>query len=245
MQPGMLYFLNNHQIYHGRGNWSVTKGEESGAWGNEGRLLFRTWISPYNSRPLPDTDEYRTKWGCHRGRQDARRLGPGRQDGRLAEAEDPGGPRVLLALLGPRAEALHGGPLRRRRRVLRRAPRRSPPPLCRGNSKCCRRAPGDPRQQGKGRRLAGSEATQRVRASQHGHASGNTVKASAPTRSADGTSRRTAKAGSVAKQLVRRTVDELGTCSSGRWACMGNVGRIGTRELRVRVACLNRAATPI
>lgn len=67
MQPGMLYFLNNHQIYHGRGNWSVTKGEESGAWGNEGRLLFRTWISPYNSRPLPDTDEYRTVWGSVEG----------------------------------------------------------------------------------------------------------------------------------------------------------------------------------
>jgi len=63
MQPGMLYFLNNHQVYHGRGNWSVTEDETSGAWGSSGRLLFRTWISPYNSRPLPDTDEYRTVWG--------------------------------------------------------------------------------------------------------------------------------------------------------------------------------------
>merc|ERR1719181_522731 len=58
MKPGMLYFLNNHQVYHGRGNWSVTDDEKDGAWGNSGRLLFRTWISPYNSRPLPDTPEY-------------------------------------------------------------------------------------------------------------------------------------------------------------------------------------------
>jgi hypothetical protein len=63
MQPGMLYFLNNHQVYHGRGNWSVTDGETTGQWGKEGRLLFRTWISPYNSRALPDTPEYRNVWG--------------------------------------------------------------------------------------------------------------------------------------------------------------------------------------
>ena len=63
----MLYFLNNHQVYHGRGNWSVTDNESSGDWGNSGRLLFRTWISPYNSRPLPDTDEYRNVWGSVEG----------------------------------------------------------------------------------------------------------------------------------------------------------------------------------
>merc|ERR1719502_164864 len=63
MQPGMLYFLNNHQVYHGRGNWSVTNDEQSGSWGNSGRLLFRTWISPYNSRELPNTEQYRTVWG--------------------------------------------------------------------------------------------------------------------------------------------------------------------------------------
>mmetsp|Transcript_22574 Transcript_22574/g.52572 ORF Transcript_22574/g.52572 Transcript_22574/m.52572 type:complete len:555 (-) Transcript_22574:95-1759(-) len=63
MKPGMLYFLNNHQVYHGRGNWAVTDGEAGGQWGKEGRLLFRTWISPYNSRKLPDTEEYRNVWG--------------------------------------------------------------------------------------------------------------------------------------------------------------------------------------
>jgi hypothetical protein len=67
MKPGMLYFLNNHQVYHGRGSWAVTNEEQDGAWGNKGRLLFRTWISPYNSRSLPDTDEYRFVWGSTEG----------------------------------------------------------------------------------------------------------------------------------------------------------------------------------
>jgi len=63
VKPGMLYFLNNHQVYHGRGNWSVTEEEAKGAWGGKGRLLFRTWISPYNSRALPDDEQYRFLWG--------------------------------------------------------------------------------------------------------------------------------------------------------------------------------------
>mmetsp|Transcript_73899 Transcript_73899/g.130788 ORF Transcript_73899/g.130788 Transcript_73899/m.130788 type:complete len:120 (-) Transcript_73899:169-528(-) len=63
MKPGMLYFLNNHQVYHGRGNWSVTQDEQKGDWGSHGRLLFRTWISPFNSRALPDDDQYRFVWG--------------------------------------------------------------------------------------------------------------------------------------------------------------------------------------
>jgi len=62
-KPGTLYFLNNHQVYHGRGNWTVTQDETTGAWGKSGRLLFRTWISPYNSRSLPDTDQYRFVYG--------------------------------------------------------------------------------------------------------------------------------------------------------------------------------------
>jgi len=63
MKPGMLYFLNNHQVYHGRGNWSVTEDEQKGEWGSKGRLLFRTWISPFNSRALPDDEQYRFVWG--------------------------------------------------------------------------------------------------------------------------------------------------------------------------------------
>eukprot|EP00747_Dinoflagellata_sp_TGD_P130572 gnl/TRDRNA2_/TRDRNA2_174847_c0_seq1.p1 gnl/TRDRNA2_/TRDRNA2_174847_c0~~gnl/TRDRNA2_/TRDRNA2_174847_c0_seq1.p1 ORF type:complete len:485 (-),score=95.14 gnl/TRDRNA2_/TRDRNA2_174847_c0_seq1:151-1605(-) len=62
-KPGMLSWMNNHQVYHGRGTWGVTEAEQEGQWGNSGRLLFRTWISPYNSRALPDTEEYRFVWG--------------------------------------------------------------------------------------------------------------------------------------------------------------------------------------
>merc|ERR1719195_676678 len=63
----MLYFLNNHQVYHGRGNWEVTKEETSGSWGKSGCLLTRTWISPYNSRALPDSEQYRFVWGSVAG----------------------------------------------------------------------------------------------------------------------------------------------------------------------------------
>ena len=55
MQPGMLYFLNNHQVYHGRGNWDVTDGEQQGEWGSEGRLLFRTWTADGRGPAIPHT----------------------------------------------------------------------------------------------------------------------------------------------------------------------------------------------
>ena len=146
MAPGMLYFLNNHQVYHGRGNWSVTDNEAKGEWGNEGRLLFRTWISPYNSRcaPLPSpAPSGFTKYpplndpmprpppqptaghsrvpqrvGLRRGRQAPWRLGPGRQDRRFAQAQHPRRPRLLLALRRRRAKEVDGGPLQHRARVL-------------------------------------------------------------------------------------------------------------------------------
>jgi len=66
-KPGMLFFLNNHQVYHGRGNWSVTNEEQTGAWGKTGRLLFRTWISPFNSRDLPATEQYKFVYGSVKG----------------------------------------------------------------------------------------------------------------------------------------------------------------------------------
>ena len=37
--------------------------KKSGAWGQAGRLLFRTWISPFNSRPLPSSADYQKVWG--------------------------------------------------------------------------------------------------------------------------------------------------------------------------------------
>ncbi|MHA1527738.1 MAG: TauD/TfdA family dioxygenase [Alphaproteobacteria bacterium] len=44
-QPGDIQYLNNHILYHGRTAY------EDGAGGK--RLLYRTWISMANSRPLP------------------------------------------------------------------------------------------------------------------------------------------------------------------------------------------------
>jgi len=77
--PGMVYFLNNHQVYHGRTGWADTANEviptsddpqpapvAPAADDDEakGRLLFRVWLSPYNSRALPDTPEYKYLWGA-------------------------------------------------------------------------------------------------------------------------------------------------------------------------------------
>jgi len=65
-QPGQMTFLNNHMVYHGRTAWRHTDsadGESSRDDTENGRLLMRTWISPYNSRELPDTPEMRTLWG--------------------------------------------------------------------------------------------------------------------------------------------------------------------------------------
>mmetsp|Transcript_22957 Transcript_22957/g.52531 ORF Transcript_22957/g.52531 Transcript_22957/m.52531 type:complete len:307 (+) Transcript_22957:3-923(+) len=64
--PGQMTFLNNHMVYHGRTAW---KHAEEGDTINErdnaqnGRLLLRAWISPFNSRELPDTPEFRVMWG--------------------------------------------------------------------------------------------------------------------------------------------------------------------------------------
>jgi len=68
--PGQLYFLNNHQVYHGRSSWqfdeseaNVGKGQVAEPDGGEGRLLYRIWLSPYNSRRIPDTPLFRRLWG--------------------------------------------------------------------------------------------------------------------------------------------------------------------------------------
>jgi hypothetical protein len=48
-QPGDIQYLNNHILYHGRTAY------EDAAGGSDGgkRMLYRTWISMANSRPLP------------------------------------------------------------------------------------------------------------------------------------------------------------------------------------------------
>jgi len=67
-QPGQLTFLNNHQVYHGRTAWKFTESGESSASADRddeshGRLLLRAWLSPFNSRALPDTPQFREMWG--------------------------------------------------------------------------------------------------------------------------------------------------------------------------------------
>lgn len=64
--PGQLTFLNNHLVYHGRTAWKYAElddQENSRDNVENGRLLLRAWVSPYNSRPLPDTPEFNEMWG--------------------------------------------------------------------------------------------------------------------------------------------------------------------------------------
>ena len=49
-QPGDIQYLNNHILYHGR-----TAYEDNANAPNGSRLLYRTWISMTNSRPLPSS----------------------------------------------------------------------------------------------------------------------------------------------------------------------------------------------
>jgi hypothetical protein len=58
--------MNNHLVYHGRTAWKFAEMDDAtNARDNveNGRLLLRSWISPYNSRPLPDTPEFHEMWG--------------------------------------------------------------------------------------------------------------------------------------------------------------------------------------
>lgn len=65
-RPGQLSFMNNHLVYHGRTAWKFAEADDTAnARDNvdNGRLLLRAWISPYNSRPLPDTPAFNEMWG--------------------------------------------------------------------------------------------------------------------------------------------------------------------------------------
>ncbi|CAB9526440.1 Taurine catabolism dioxygenase TauD, TfdA family [Seminavis robusta] len=68
MQTGMVYWLNNHVVYHGRDSWRFNGDTDAdktqtkeGADG--GRLMLRMWISPYETRELPSTEKYKLCWG--------------------------------------------------------------------------------------------------------------------------------------------------------------------------------------
>jgi len=68
--PGQLTFINNHLCYHGRTAWKFAETDDvDNERDNEdnGRLLLRAWVSPFNSRSLPDTPEYKEMWGAIEG----------------------------------------------------------------------------------------------------------------------------------------------------------------------------------
>jgi hypothetical protein len=55
LEPGDWLIANNHVIYHARSTWKIEQGKYD-------RLLLRMWFSPFNSRELPDTPNFRTIW---------------------------------------------------------------------------------------------------------------------------------------------------------------------------------------
>ena len=64
MEPGMVYWLNNHMVYHGRDAWSYSEAMAADATKvNNNRLMLRMWLSPYNSREIPSTEAYKLVWG--------------------------------------------------------------------------------------------------------------------------------------------------------------------------------------
>ncbi|ABG52256.1 hypothetical protein Tery_3124 [Trichodesmium erythraeum IMS101] len=56
LEPGDWFIANNHIIYHARSTWEIESGDYD-------RLLLRVWLSPSNSRKLPDTSTFKTMWG--------------------------------------------------------------------------------------------------------------------------------------------------------------------------------------
>lgn len=82
MTPGMVYWLNNHIIYHGRDAWKFNgDASEVKVGGDGGRLLLRMWLSPYDTRDLPDTDAYKHVWGSTKGGEPRGGLEPAQKSG--------------------------------------------------------------------------------------------------------------------------------------------------------------------
>jgi hypothetical protein len=89
MKPGNVYWLNNHVVFHGRDSWrfagnagDVKKG------GDGGRLMLRMWLSPFETRDLPDTDRYRLVWGTTKGGKPRGGLGPALKSGLTAKRDE-------------------------------------------------------------------------------------------------------------------------------------------------------------
>ena len=85
MQPGMVYWLNNHIVYHGRDSWRFNSGDNqettSMQGGDGGRLMLRMWISPFETRELPPNDRYRLVWGSTKANVPRGGLDPAIQSG--------------------------------------------------------------------------------------------------------------------------------------------------------------------
>lgn len=68
MEKGNVYWLNNHVVYHGRDSWRFNgNAMETKQGGDGGRLMLRMWLSPFDTRELPNTDRYRLVWGNVQG----------------------------------------------------------------------------------------------------------------------------------------------------------------------------------
>ncbi|CAK0817823.1 unnamed protein product [Prorocentrum cordatum] len=108
-EPGQMTFLNNHLVYHGRTAWKY-EGDQDDA--SLGRLLFRMWLSPRNSRELPDTPEFRALWGDVRpgavrgGLEPAVRAGLVEKPNELTDAINSGTYAGVGGLLRPLQEAV-------------------------------------------------------------------------------------------------------------------------------------------
>ena len=63
MSSGMVYWLNNHVVYHGRDAWKFNSDAAAQKGGDGGRLMLRMWLSPYSTRELPDNPRYKLVWG--------------------------------------------------------------------------------------------------------------------------------------------------------------------------------------
>jgi len=89
MEPGMVYWLNNHIVYHGRDSWRFNGGtDEVKTGGDGGRLMLRMWLSPYETRDLPDTASYKLVWGSTKGGSPRGGLNPALKSGLTPKREE-------------------------------------------------------------------------------------------------------------------------------------------------------------
>ena len=80
MSSGMVYWLNNHVVYHGRDAWKFNgDGDKKG--GDGGRLMLRMWLSPFQTRELPNNERYKLVWGSTNANEPRGGLEPAMKSG--------------------------------------------------------------------------------------------------------------------------------------------------------------------